>query len=280
MNDGLIKLREHVRRDKPKALRKDFQFREPLRHGWMLPYLFPLETMAWGRWDYLAEAILNQQLPNRQIPQIEWSPEHGERSPGRQMFEKSLDCITRSGDWRGWSGWTYFDYFLDWLLYAFGDSRQTTLPTISAECEGASERLYQIFNLEPAIAYPHDYLGDILAENNFGRRSGFFPTPMEVAATMVKLQMEETGEDMRAKSVCDPALGTGRMLLAASNYSMNLYGNDVSLTVIKACLVNGYLYAPWMVRHPKFLTRQSEPAPTIEPNAQPPTTTEKQLELI
>ena len=52
----------------------------------------------------------------------------------------------------------------------------------------------------------------------------------------------------RDQTVCDPALGTGRMLLTASNYSYRLYGMDINQTVIKASLINGYLYAPWMVK--------------------------------
>jgi hypothetical protein len=69
---------------------------------------------------------------------------------------------------------------------------------------------------------------------------------MEVCQMMVEMQM--AGEDMRDKTVCDPALGTGRMLLAASNFSYRLYGMDISETVVKACLVNGFALAPWLVR--------------------------------
>ncbi|MBD1995249.1 SAM-dependent DNA methyltransferase [Leptolyngbya sp. FACHB-541] len=53
--------------------------------------------------------------------------------------------------------------------------------------------------------------------------------------------------------MCDPCLGTGRLLLTASNYSLRLYGQDINDTVIKAALVNGYLYAPWLVKPLPFL---------------------------
>jgi len=43
------------------------------------------------------------------------------------------------------------------------------------------------------------------------------------------------------------------MLLVASNYSYRLYGADIDGTVIKATLVNGYLYAPWLVKPFPFL---------------------------
>jgi hypothetical protein len=51
------------------------------------------------------------------------------------------------------------------------------------------------------------------------------------------------------------------MLLAASNHSYRLYGCDINPTVIKATLVNGFLYAPWLVRPFPFLDRPlCEPA--------------------
>jgi hypothetical protein len=160
------------------------------------------------------------------------------------MLEHSLSQITQHGGWRGWGSWSVFENFLDWLLYGFGDRSQPNPP--NEEHQGASNRLYQVFNLETLLAYPYDYFGDILAENQFGKQSGFFPTPMEVAELMAAMNFGT--EDFRAKTVCDPCVGTGRMLLAASNYSYRLFGTDINSTVIKACKVNGYLYAPWLIK--------------------------------
>jgi hypothetical protein len=65
--------------------------------------------------------------------------------------------------------------------------------------------------------------------------------------------------DNRLKSVNEPCVGTGRMLLYASNYSLILSGQDINLTCVKATLVNGYLYAPWMVKPLDFLFADSSP---------------------
>jgi len=43
------------------------------------------------------------------------------------------------------------------------------------------------------------------------------------------------------------------MLLTASNYSLSLHGQDINETVIKATLINGYLYAPWLVKPLPFI---------------------------
>lgn len=72
---------------------------------------------------------------------------------------------------------------------------------------------------------------------------------------MTRLLMPE-GKDCRRESVCDPCVGTGRMLLHASNHSLRLYGLDIDATLCKATLVNGYLYAPWMVRPLAWLDRE------------------------
>jgi hypothetical protein len=140
---------------------------------------------------------------------------------------------------------------MDWLLFGLGHKGQTQSPEEKDEYRGACGRLYQVFNLETLLAYPHDYFGDILAENHHGRHLGFFPTPMELCELMARMNIGE--DDARTKSVCDPCVGTGRMLLAASNYSYRLFGSDINPTVIKATLINGFLYAPWLVRPFAFL---------------------------
>jgi hypothetical protein len=62
-------------------------------------------------------------------------------------------------------------------------------------------------------------------------------------------QMQFSGsKEHRLKKSMDPCVGTGRFLLHASNHTLNLSGTDIDSTLCKATLVNGFLYAPWMVR--------------------------------
>ncbi|NJM39324.1 MAG: SAM-dependent DNA methyltransferase [Anaerolineae bacterium] len=151
----------------------------------------------------------------------------------------------------GWSSWANLDYFLTWLLFGFGCSTQKVLPT--EPTSGASMRLYQYFNLGWVMAYPYDYFGDIMAECKMGRAAGFFPTPHSICELMIRITYCPTfDKDYRRTSVMEPCVGTGRMLLAASNYSMCLYGQDISATCVNATLVNGYFYAPWMVKRLPF----------------------------
>jgi hypothetical protein len=261
--DRVAVLRRVITEAKPRKLKQDFTLKEPLAHGWLRPYLLQADAFTWGRWAHWLDTHEAGRLLGAQIPRIEWSEGQG---PGRKMLEHCLDSVTRYGGWRGWSGENHFNFFLDWLLYGFGDGAQKELPEEGRDTQGAHARLWQLFNLETMLAYPYDYFGDILAESGYGRHCGFFPTPLHVCEMMVRMQMHDEGEDCRAKTVCDPAAGTGRMLLCASNHSFRLYGMDINRTVLRALRVNGWLYAPWLVAPFPFLDTYEgahEDAPAI-----------------
>ena len=237
-------------------------------HGWLLPILLEVESHCWGRWDHWMRTMEAGKVLAEPIPQIAF---HSAPSPVRKMHEKALDSIVSHGDWQGWDSWRIFDYYLDWLLYGFGDQRQSEPP--EEPSHGAFSRLWQVFCLEAMIAWPCDAFGDLMAENRHGRGAGFFPTPELVVEMMVRMTMGDG--DCRLKTVMDPCVGTGRMILHASNHSYRLYAQDINATVIKACIVNGYCFAPWLVRPFPFLENQpsdevSQPATAPVPAPKPP----------
>lgn len=227
-----------------------------LQHGWLVPYLIELDQLSWRRWDYWFCTMEKGALLNEPIPQIVFGHREqrvdGEGSHACTHLEHCLDLIPNcgSGSWQSWGNWTYFDYLMDWLLYGFGYPGQPRLP--AEPVEGSSVRLYQYFNLGVLLAEPYDYLGGILAANKHGRHLAFYPTPHNVVELMVRMTFcDET--DHRLETVSDPCLGTGRMLLHSSKHSLRLYGMDLNPTVIKVSLVNGFLYAPWLVKPFPFL---------------------------
>lgn len=263
---ALYRLQMELQKAKPRKI--DPNLKRTLKHGWMVnqrtdindiatyPWLFTLDAMTWQRWDYWYRTCVREKLLDEPIPQIEFETGPGSRFEGegsgtRKHLEECLNLIPQHGTWNGWGSWVYFDYFLDWLLYAFGYHGQKELPSEGQGCEGASMRLYQYFNLAWLMAYPWDYFGAILALNRHGQNLGFYPTPMALVNMMA--QMTFGDGDNRLKSVNEPCVGTGRMLLYASNYSLILSGQDINPTCVKATLVNGYLYAPWMVKSLSFL---------------------------
>jgi hypothetical protein len=134
---------------------------------------------------------------------------------------------------------------VDWLAFALGVEIEP--PRIGAN---ANEALYRTVNIEPLLLNPCDYFGAALAaQKGSGGKgwnpTGFFPTPHHVVEMMTQMTLGQE-HNVRSKKVCDPALGTGRMLLHASNYSLRLYGMDIDSLVVKVCKINGALYAPWM----------------------------------
>lgn len=247
-----IAMRMHARNFQPQKPRAGVH--RDLKRGWLLPVLTDMDSYLWGRWDYWAELTHNARLPERPIPRIEWvSREEGKVA--ERMLTASLNCITSHGEWMSWGSAEYFRYFLDWLLYAFGSSLQVEAPREPRGCEGASDRLYQVFCLEALQLWPYDYLGDLLAETKYGRHNGFFPTPLSLVGALVQMSFEtqKRQEDSRLATTMDPCVGTGRFLLEASNYSLLLSGMDIDGTMVRATCVNGYLYAPWLVLSPSFL---------------------------
>lgn len=214
--------------------------------GWLLAYVLLANEMhpaVPDRWGYHLRTLQAGKLLDEPIPRIEFSDHHYGQSlsPGLKMLQKLEDIIERDH-----GSWSAFNALVDWLAYGMAVSREK--PRTS---DKISEELYRTCNIEPWVMDPSDYLGSFLSERRASgwNKSGFFPTPHCICEMMVEMQMAmpiENGRDPRTHSVNDPAVGTGRMLLAASNFSMNLCGQDIDPLVVKICLINGALYAPWL----------------------------------
>jgi len=222
-------------------------------HGWLLPSLLRTDTLMSGRWDYLAECWERGELLDKPIPKIHFL--HAPDRASMKMLTTALDAIPNysHGGWAGWSGSEHFRFFLSWILHGLGHSGHMEPPTEAQGCEGARDRLSHLFDLSLMAMNPYDYFGDLLAENLYGRRGGFFPTPHSVAELLAQMTIGVSDGDTRTLTVCDPCVGTGRLLLHASNFSLRLYGQDIDPTLCLATLVNGFLYAPWLVRPLPYL---------------------------
>ena len=236
--------------------------REP-PHGWLLPYLLQGDDITWRRWVYWFELMERGTVGEKAIPEIEF--ESYAHPQTRKMLEQCLNAIPSHGAWNTWGGSQYFDYFLDWLLYSLGHHAQKEPPR--EPDTGASDRLYQLFQLTPMQLWPYDYFGDLLAEVGFGRAAGFYPTPMTICVLMTRMTAD-TSRDCRLENFIDPCIGTGRMALLASNHVLRLFGQDINGTMVKASLVNAAIYAPWMFRPLPFLCEGLKnytlPAPLIQ----------------
>ena len=243
----------------PKPIQADFSIE--LEHGWFKPSLWKFDSMIWGRWAYNICAIMNGQLPEEPLPQIDFK----KNLSVEKMVMRCLDAIPgANSSWRSWADAEYFRYFLDWLLFAFGSPEVKTLEE-PRHCSGASSRLYQVCNICAMQLFPFDYFADILCESHYGRSNGFFPTPMDLCMLITDISFDKS-IDNRYKSILDPCMGTGRFPLAVSNYTMDISCQDIDGTMVRATMVNGYLYAPWLVSRPvAALAKAQCDLPILEP---------------
>jgi len=209
--------------------------------GWLLPYVIGLHGLipaVADRWGYHLRTLEVGKLLDEPIPQITFA------APDHKVFSLLHDWARLIG----WDcgGWSDFRTLLDWLCWSLTLNQES--PRLS---DGVNEKLYRNVDLTPLLETPHDYLGEYVATGKARgwNPTGFYPTPHNVVECMVRMTMQDTskdGRDPRTLSTCDPCVGSGRMLLHASNISMCLYGQDIDPLAVAMCKINGVLYVPWM----------------------------------
>lgn len=215
--------------------------------GWLLFQVQMADNHpgATGRWDHYLRTLEAGHLLDEPIPQVQFA---ATPSPaGMKMLQKCVDLLAYRE-----SHWSAFESLVQWLAWGLAVSRRT--PQLE---EATSEALYRGFNFEPLLLEPHDYLGHLLSER---RGKGwnphaYYPTPHAVCELMAQItfdkgdsseRVQNGSGDPRLQLIDEPAAGTGRMLLHASNFSYRLYGMDIDPLAVTICLCNGAFYAPWL----------------------------------
>lgn len=211
--------------------------------GWLAAYVQAIHAAhpeVSDRWGYLFEIMESGKLPKDPIPQIRF-----DRDPTVSKSLEKYITITSEYGRRGF-GWEAFRSFLDWLSWGLGTSSE--YPKLD---DATQEKLYRAVDLGPWLLSPYDYLGEYAAEvhGSGWNPNAFYPTPHAICELMIRMTFD-SGQDLRTRSVMDPALGTGRFLLHASNHSLYLFGQDIDPLMCQITLINGALYAPWIVRPP------------------------------
>jgi hypothetical protein len=212
------------------------------RPGWLLPYLMALDAMFFRRWIYWHDAIVRDRIPEEPIPYIKFDDVHA--YPEKQVQNNVNTCLQFAQQRLS----SPLEAFIDWLLWGFKGGKDRCFPSITEEID---DHWYRTFNLGLFYVEPADHFSELAAQQRVGQGSGFFATPMSIVNLMVDSTMRP---DCKAKSVLDPCCGTGSMLLAASNYSLNLYASDIQPLLCKMALCNAYIYVPWLAFRPKHLT--------------------------
>jgi len=226
---------------------------------WLFPYLVEGDALfGTGRWQYWADTLLNVQIPDDPIPPLEVTGR-----PDRETVKHLATIIDYGQRHSGQRHAEVFEQFVVWLLHGLGDpefkpyATPDLIPGFRVPIPVLDD-WYEKFELGRLQQHPHDYLaffaqGGANKGYNPYEGYGFFATPLEVCRLMASMTFSGVdAQEAKRMSVCDPCCGTGGLLLAASNYSLNLYGVDISLAMVRFCKLNAWLYMPWLVFWPDF----------------------------
>jgi hypothetical protein len=247
-------MKEHRRVPMITDEKKPWEYR-----GWLMYYraMCELHPDVPKRWDYWARTVQAGVLLDEPIPEVIFDeafvPKHGGMSPELTMVDKWIELVhQKQGTWNSVSE------LMDWFLWGFGAADAP--PKFSAEL---NEALYRQVNIGPLLLRPADYFGTWISAHKSFNPHAFYPTPMHVVRFMnqmtftkdAKERCNEEGRDLRTFTVHDPCTGTGRFLLDAGNYSLNLSGIDIDPVNLAVAKVNAFLYVPWLARPlPKAIT--------------------------
>lgn len=226
--------------------------REKIYPGMYYIVLLTTDILTIKRWKYWMEVLYTNDI-SKDIPQVSFSNVHS--NEGREVVKMLKNCI----DVPYTSGPTAFTQFVNYLLYCIlpleyhkGETIEDKLKEAENLIAGIDDRTlqnyYENFSLESMLLHPGDYLGDIAAEYLGSNGTEYFPTPHHVVELMVAITMGDGDKSkLKSKAVCDPCCGSSRMLVYASNYSLNLMGQDISKIMCDISTLNGFLYVPWLV---------------------------------
>lgn len=233
--------------------------------GWLLPYLLEGDsTFGTGRWAWWLNC--GDEIPDGPIPQIHFrsasdpSPQH--RLPDGEVLTcaSTYRHLTKLVEEFGYS-WGALRFLMEWM--GWGLSVHDAEP--SEPIPGADKILYEKFQLGRLQACPSDYFGNLMSERVGSGKwnpNAFFPTPHEVVEMMVQMVFDGDEAKNKMASVLDPCVGSGRMLLHASNFSINLVGCDIDPLCVLACKLNAALYVPWMIS-PRHRERMVDVDPVV-----------------
>lgn len=208
------------------------------KRGWLVPFLIGYDDLLYGRWNYWLDILLKGTITGSgAIPQITWADTSS--GPAIATAKMLSDCLNHHE--------ADIDSFADWLLWglAAGDH----YPAISS---ALNEHYYRTFDLFLVLDNPTDYLSNLLCDQTgrgYKKALGYYPTPFSITQLMASITIgNDDPEVLKRKTVHDPCIGCGAMLLPASNHILRGSGSDISGIAVKLCKIQMFFYAPWYAR--------------------------------
>lgn len=240
----------------------------------LIQRLLQAEDSVHGRWRYWLAACHSVVVPQAPIPHIVFTNQPDPKA-AKYLQNDLLRPYCQA------SGVSYDDAWLQlvrWVLRGLG------IPDLRVELPDGIDRHWQeVFSFTPFLQSPIDWTAFVLQgglpDDKPGRSrwsgAGYFSTPMAVSNLMVQMNFAGINpDDAKLMTVCDPCCGSGSLLLAASNYSLRLFGMDIVYELILGTQFNGWLYAPWVVLMPGVIRDLFHYYDNKNQRAAPPTGTQ------
>jgi hypothetical protein len=250
------------------------------RKGWLIPYLIELDTLeaqfpaeavfpgkpkgkryrvpytyrGHGRWNWWLKACYRNEIPEGPIPPVYF--QSAPESLDEHAIQDVLEPYVQSGEGDYADAWLAL---VQWILYGFNYN-----PITGEDMARIPSKIkaywYRNFNLGTLLHSPCDWSAHIL-QNGLPRtrgrtrhryqEGGYFSTPLEVCQLMAYMAFEGAPRpEHKFLSFLEPCAGTGSILLVASNYSLRLHAQEKYHDLVLCTVLNGYLFAPWMVAMP------------------------------
>lgn len=212
--------------------------------GYMLPYLYSIDWIHWGRWEYWIDVMHKGKIEQSgPIPQITWCHD---RSIIRTVQAMISDCLNYGQRYE-----CTLDDFADWILWGFNAAPKH--PEIPPE---VNEYWLRAFDYGVMIRYPHDYLTPLLIEwyaNNVDEEREVSLQMLDLRDLERKVEIEFNGknpEELKKLEIYEDEVGCGTMLLPYSNYTFFAGGGVEDPLAMKLNKINMLLYAPWYAHNP------------------------------
>lgn len=217
--------------------------------GWLLwqVWMMSCHEQVVPRWPFYFKMLAAGRLLDEPIPRLDLiEPPAQKKSPHGQIGK----LVEKLGRELGY-GERALNALVEWLAYALGVDFDGAPPDLP---DSVQRTLYQEFDPSPLLLQPQDALGSMLEEfrgkGTAKRASGFFLTSPSLCEFMTQAAAADASGDLRLYAAYEPACGSSRQLLAASNYTLVLAGQDIDRECVLISRINAALFCPWLAFPP------------------------------
>jgi hypothetical protein len=229
-------------------------FEQYSKHGWLIYKLFCDDLNLWMRWQHWQACFLNGTIGELNAFRVEFDDSPHPR-PQRQL-RAYLDMISPTWRTDEMQKRRVVSYLLRWFLWSLGHHSVPCQP-LDEWTGRAHDRLCQSAqDFKFLMLYAYGNFTQLLQDLELIAPQ----MDMKTAKRIAKNLFPGRRNDYRSTLLVAPEAETN-LLLAASNYTYELFAMHTDGLAAQAALLDLYIFAPWAVFPFEWLSR-TEPAET------------------